>query len=43
MIIHVYVITLYMNSCGIKKFKDIDRFLACNNWLTLLKEIEKKY
>ena len=43
MIIHKYVITLFMYCYYIKKFKDFDIFLTCNDWLMLLKEVEEEY
>lgn len=43
MIIHVHVITLYIYYCCIKKFEDLSIFFVSNNWLLLLKEMEKEF
>lgn len=43
MIIHKHIIALCIYCCYLKKFEDLSIFLAFNNWLSLLKEIEKKF
>ena len=43
MIIHVYIIAIYIYHHYIKKPINFDMILASNNWPILLKEIEEKY
>lgn len=43
MIIHIYIIVLYMHYYYLKKFEDFNIFLAYNNYLILLKKVEKNY
>lgn len=43
MIIHAHVIALYIYCCFIKIFENLLTFLASNNWLLLLKKMEKKF
>ena len=43
MMIYAYVITVYMYCCHMKKFEDLNTFLASNDRPPLLKKVEKKY